>query len=129
MVVSPAYLAAHSLRVHFGPMVAPASFRHPTLLARQAAALDDLSEGRMILGVGAGWQEREHRLFGHDLGDIPTRMQRLEEALEVITRLLRSAEPVSYKGSFFQLDGATLLPRPQRPGGPSILIGGNGVKR
>lgn len=129
MVVSLAYLADHTQRIHFGPLVAPVSFRHPTLLVRQAAALDDLSGGRMILGVGAGWQEREHRLFGHELGDIPTRMQRLEEALEVITRLLKSDEPVSYEGRFFQLDGATLLPRPQRPGGPSILIGGNGMKR
>lgn len=129
MVVSLAYLADHTRRVHFGPLVAPVSFRHPTLLARQAAALDDLSAGRMILGIGAGWQEREHRLFGHNLGDIPTRMQRLEEALEVITRLLKGDEPVSYVGRFFQLDGATLLPHPQRPGGPLILIGGNGLKR
>ncbi|HEX7737626.1 MAG TPA: TIGR03560 family F420-dependent LLM class oxidoreductase [Ktedonobacteraceae bacterium] len=129
MIVSLTYLADHTSKVHFGPLVAPASFRHPTLLARQAAALDDLSDGRMILGLGAGWQEREHRLFGHELGDIPTRMQRLEEALEVVTRLLNSDEPVSYQGRFFQLDGATLLPRPQRPGGPRIMIGGNGVRR
>src|SRR5579885_460135 len=129
MVVSLAYLADHSRRLHFGPLVAPLSFRHPTLLARQAAALDDLSGGRMILGLGAGWQEREHRLFGHELGDIPTRMQRLEEGLEVITRLLHSDEPVSFEGRFFRLDGATLLPRPARPGGPPILIGGNGPKR
>lgn len=129
MLVSLTYLADRTERVHFGPLVAPVSFRDPTLLVRQAAALDDLSGGRMILGVGAGWQEREHRLFGHELGDIPTRMQRLQEALEVITRLLRSDEPVSYEGRFFRLDGATLLPRPQRPGGPPVLIGGNGVKR
>ncbi len=129
MVVSLTYLADHTQRIHFGPLVAPLSFRHPTLLARQAAALDDLSGGRMILGVGAGWQEREHQLFGHDLGDVPTRMARLEEGLEVITRLLRSDEPTTYKGRFFQLRGATLLPRPQRPGGPSIMVGGNGTKR
>ena len=129
MVVSLTYLADHTQRIHFGPMVAPLSFRHPTLLARQAAALDDLSSGRMILGLGAGWQEREHRLFGHDLGDVSTRMARLEEGLEVITRLLYSNEPVTFEGRFFQLRGATLLPRPQRPGGPSILIGGNGFKR
>ncbi len=129
MVVSLTYLADHTERIHFGPMVAPLSFRNPTLLARQAAALDDLSGGRMILGLGAGWQEREHRLFGHNLGDRATRMARLEEGLEVITRLLRSNEPVTFEGRFFQLRGATLLPRPQRPGGPSILIGGNGLKR
>ena len=129
MVVSLTYLADHTQRIHFGPLVAPLSFRHPTLLARQAAALDDLSGGRMILGLGAGWQEREHQLFGHDLGDVSTRMARLEEGSEVITRLLRSDEPVTYEGRFFQLRGATLLPRPQRPGGPRILLGGNGPKR
>lgn len=129
MVVSLAYLADHSRRLHFGPLVAPLTFRDPTLLARQAAALDDLSGGRMILGLGAGWQEREHTLFGHELGDVVTRMARLEEGLEVITRLLKSDNPVTFEGRFFHLRGAMLLPRPQRPGGPPICIGGNGVKR
>ena len=129
MVVSLTYLADHTHRIHFGPLVSPISFRHPTLLVRQAAALDDLSGGRMILGLGAGWQEREHRLFGHDLGDVPTRMARFEEGLEVITRLLNSDEPVTYEGKFFQLRGALLLPRPQRLRGPEIMIGGNGPKR
>src|SRR5215467_12782220 len=129
MIVSLTYLADHTQHIHFGPLVAPLSFRPPTLLARQAAALDDISDGRMILGVGAGWQEREHTLFGHTLGDIPTRMRRLEEGLEVITRLLDSDEPVTFEGEFYQLRGATLLPRPQRKGGPPILIGGNGQKR
>jgi F420-dependent oxidoreductase-like protein len=129
LIVSLTYLADRTRRIHFGPLVAPVSFRHPTLLARQAAAIDDLSGGRMILGLGAGWQEREHTLFGHALGDVPTRMDRLEEGLEVVTRLLRSDEPVTFEGRFFQLRGATLLPRPQRPGGPRIMIGGNGPKR
>lgn len=129
MIVSLAYVAGASQRIHFGPLVAPFSFRDPTMLARQAAALDDLSGGRMILGVGAGWQEREHALFGHDLGDVPTRMARFQEGLEVITRLLRSDEPATFEGRFYQLRGATLLPRPQRLGGPPILIGGNGPKR
>ena len=129
MIVSLAYLADHSQHIHFGPLVSPISFRDPTLLVRQAAALDDLSNGRMILGLGAGWQEREHRLFGHDLGDIPTRMARFEEGLEVITRLLNSDEPVTYEGKFFQLREALLLPRPLRPRGPEIMIGGNGTKR
>ena len=129
MIVSLTYLADHTQRIHFGPLVAPISFRDPPMLARQAAALDDLSGGRMILGVGAGWQDREHHLFGYNLGDVPTRMARLEEGLEVITRLLRSDEPVTYEGIFFHLRGALLLPRPQRPGGPRILIGGTGPKR
>ncbi len=129
LVVSLAYLADHSQHIHFGPLVSPISFRDPTLLVRQAAALDDISNGRMILGLGAGWQEREHRLFGHDLGDIPTRMARFEEGLEVTTRLLNSDAPVNYEGKFFQLREALLLPRPQRPRGPEIMIGGNGPKR
>jgi F420-dependent oxidoreductase-like protein len=128
-IVSLTYAADHTSRVHFGPLVAPFSFREPTMLARQAAALDDLSGGRMILGLGAGWQEREHILFGHELGDIPTRMARFEEGLEIVTRLLRSDEPATYEGRFYHLRGATLLPRPQRPGGPRILIGGNGQQR
>jgi len=127
-IVSLTYLADHTQRLHFGPLVAPVSFRDPVLLARQAAALDDLSGGRLILGVGAGWQEREHYLFGYTLGDVPTRMARLEEGLEVITRLLRSEEPVTYEGKFFRLRGAALLPRPQRSGGPPILVGGNSSK-
>ena len=129
MIVSLTYLADRSQRLHFGPLVAPVSFRNPMLLARQAAAIDDLSNGRMILGLGAGWQEREHSLFGYDLGDVPTRMSRLEEALEVVMRLLQSDEPVTFEGRFFQLRGAMLLPRPHRHGGPEILIGGSGVKR
>jgi F420-dependent oxidoreductase-like protein len=129
LIVSLTYLASTSRRIHFGQLVSPLSFRHPAMLARQAAALDDLSGGRMRLGVGAGWQAREHMLFGYDLGDVPTRMARFEEGLEVITRLLRSDEPATYAGRFYQLREATLLPRPQRPGGPPITIGGNGPKR
>jgi len=128
-VVSLSYLADHTQHIHFGPLVAPLSFRAPTILARHAVALDDLSGGRMILGVGAGWQEREHAMFGFELGDVLTRMARLEEGLEVLTRLLRSDEPVTYVGRFYQLRDAVILPRPQRAGGPPILIGGTGVKR
>jgi F420-dependent oxidoreductase-like protein len=129
MIVSLTYLADRTEQIHFGPLVAPISFREPTLLARQAAAIDDLSGGRMIIGLGAGWQEREHHSFGHELGDLKTRMARFEEGLEVVTRLLHSDEPVTFEGRFFQLHDAILLPRPQRAGGPKILIGGNGLKR
>jgi F420-dependent oxidoreductase-like protein len=128
-IVSLAYLADHSSRVRFGPLVAPLSFRDPVMLARQAAALDDLSGGRMILGVGTGWIEREHSLFGYELEDLQTRFARLEEGLEVITRLLKSDEAVSYEGQFYRLREAVLLPRPQREGGPPIMIGGSGSVR
>jgi F420-dependent oxidoreductase-like protein len=128
-MVSLTYLADHTNRVHFGPLVAPLSFRDPVMLARQALALDDLSGGRMILGLGAGWMEREHEMFGYDLGDVPTRTARLGEGLDVTARLLRSDEPVSYRGRFYRLHDAVLLPRPQRRGGPPIMVGGAGPKR
>jgi alkanesulfonate monooxygenase SsuD/methylene tetrahydromethanopterin reductase-like flavin-dependent oxidoreductase (luciferase family) len=129
LIVSLTYLADHSQRLHFGSLVAPFSMRDPVMLARQASALDDLSQGRMVLGVGAGWNEREHTVFGYPLGDNATRFARLEEGLEVITRLLRSDERVSHAGRFFHLNEAMLLPRPERAGGPRILIGGSGLKR
>lgn len=129
MVISLAYLAARTTRIHFGPLVAPLTIRDPVMLARQALALDDLSGGRMILGLGAGWQEREHDLFGYALGDTAARLDRLEEGLEVATRLLHGDTPATFEGRFFRLHGATLLPQPQRPGGPPILVGGNGRKR
>ena len=129
LVVSLAYLASATSRIHFGSLVAPLSFRDPAMLARMAAAIDDLSGGRLILGLGAGWNQREHRQFGYELGDVPTRMARMQEGLEMVTRLLRSDEPVTYEGRFFQLRDAILLARPQRAGGPPIMIGGNGQKR
>ena len=129
LIVALTYLADHSRRMHFGSLVAPFSMRDPVMLARQAAALDDLSHGRMVLGIGAGWNEREHAMFGYPLGDRRTRFARLEEGLEVITRLLRSDGPVSHAGRFFHLDEARLLPRPERAGGPRLLIGGSGLKR
>ncbi len=127
--VSLTWLASHTERIDFGPLVSPASFRHPSMTARMATAVDDLSGGRLILGLGAGWQEREHRMFGLDLLDVPARFDRFEEYLEVVTRLLQSDVPVSFEGEFYTLHDAILLPRPQRPGGPPILVGGNGPKR
>jgi F420-dependent oxidoreductase-like protein len=127
--VSLTWLAAHTKRIEFGPLVSPVSFRHPALTARMAAAVDDLSGGRLTLGLGAGWQEREHNLFGFDLLDLKPRFTRFEEGLEVITRLLKSNAPVTFEGKYFHLRGASLLPPPLRPGGPRILIGGNGEKR
>lgn len=123
------WLADNTRRIEFGPLVSPVSFREPTMTARMAAAVDDLSEGRLILGLGAGWQEREHHNFGHELLEPPARMDRFEEGLEVITRLLHSDEPISFAGDYYRLHDAILLPRPQRAGGPPILIGGNGERR
>lgn len=127
--VSLTWLAANTQRIAFGPLVSPVSFRQPTMTARMAAAVDDLSHGRLTLGLGAGWQEREHTHYGWDLLDVPGRFARFEEGLAIITRMLQGADPVDFSGTYFQLQEAVLLPRPQRLGGPPILIGGNGPKR
>src|SRR5512138_1343759 len=87
--VSLTWLAANTKRIEFGPLVTPFSFRHPVHTARMAAAVDDLSNGRLVLGMGAGWNEREHELFGFDLLKPNERFDRLEEGLEVVTRLLK----------------------------------------
>ncbi len=123
------WLADNTKRIDFGPLVSPFSFRDPTMTARVAIAVDDLSGGRLTLGVGAGWQEREHHKFGHDLGSMQTRFERCAEGLEVITRLLNSDEEVSFSGEHYTLRDAVMLPRPQRKGGPPILVGGNGLTR
>jgi len=127
--VSLTWLASHTKRIAFGPMVSPVSFRQPTMTARIAAAVDDLSGGRLVLGLGAGWQQREHTNYGWDLLSLPERLSRFEEGLQVISALLKSDKPSNFKGKYYFLNDAILLPRPQRPGGPRILIGGNGQQR
>jgi F420-dependent oxidoreductase-like protein len=127
--VSLTWLASHTQRIEFGPLVSPVSFRQPTMTARMASAVDDLSGGRLTLGMGAGWQVREHQNYGWQLLDVSERFARFEEGLEVVTRLLNSQVPVDYEGTYYRLQEAILLPRPQRTGGPPILIGGNGPQR
>ena len=127
--MSLAYAASHTKFIEFGSLVAPVTFRHPSMQARYAAAVDDLSGGRLVLGMGAGWQEREHQRFGMPFYDFSTRYQMLEEALEITKLMLRSDTPFDFHGDHFQLENAILLPRPARPGGPPILIGGNGPRR
>lgn len=126
--VSLTWLASHTSRIEFGPLVSPVSFRQPTMTARMAAAVDDLSAGRLILGLGAGWQEREHEHYGWDLLELPERFDRFTEGLDIISHLLQNDTPLDYEGAYYTLKEAVLLPRPQRPGGPPILIGGNGPK-
>ncbi|MCL4250196.1 MAG: TIGR03560 family F420-dependent LLM class oxidoreductase [Anaerolineae bacterium] len=127
--VSLTLAATETKRIEFGTLVCPTTFRHPALTARMAAQVDDLSGGRLVLGLGAGWHEREHKQFGIPFYDKATRYAMLEDALEVTTRLFKSETPVSYAGAHYPLDEAILLPRPQRAGGPPILIGGNGMKK
>ena len=122
------FLATTTKRIRFGSLVSPVSFRNPVFTARMAAAVDDLSAGRLKLGLGAGWQEREHQNYGFDLLSFKDRFLRFEEGLSIISNLFRSNDPITINGKYYQLHDAILLPRPNRKDGPEILIGGNGEK-
>jgi F420-dependent oxidoreductase-like protein len=123
------WLAENTSRIEFGPLVSPVSFRHPVITAWQASSVDNLAGGRLWLGLGAGWNEWEHQTFGFEVLDTDRRFARFEEGLEVVTRLLRNDEPVSFDGEFYRLKDALLMPRSPRPGGTSVVVGGNGVRR
>jgi F420-dependent oxidoreductase-like protein len=127
--VSFTWLAANTSRIRFGAMVSPVSFRDPVLLAWQATGVDALAGGRLDIGLGAGWQEREHTSFGYDLLDPKGRFNRFEEAVQVVRDLTRSSVPVSFSGEYYRLQGAQLLPRSPQVDGPPITIGGTGPKR
>lgn len=129
--ISLTWLACNTQRIEFGPLVTPFSFRHPVHTARMAKDVDNLSGGRLVLGVGAGWGggQREHEMFGFDLLGLADRFARFEEGLQVVTRLLKQETPQSLEGCYYQLQNATLLPHPQRKNRLPILIGGNGPKR
>ena len=98
-------------------------------MAWQASAVSALSGGRLRLGIGAGWQEREHEAFGFDLLPTKQRMDRFEEAIQVIKMLCSSSTPVSFEGEYYRLKDAMLSPRSPHADGPPIVIGGNGPKR
>jgi F420-dependent oxidoreductase-like protein len=123
-----ALTAAETTRLRFGSLVSPMTFRHPSLLACMAAAVDTLSGGRLVLGLGAGWNEHEHRAFGIPFPPLKERMHILEEGIEVIVRLLGDS-PAHFAGRYYQLDGANPHPKStQRPRIP-LLIGTTGVGR
>lgn len=122
--ISLAWLASNTSRLEFGPMVSPISFRHPAMLVRQAAAVADLSGGRLQFGIGAGWQDREHSNYSYTLGDVPQRMARFREAVQIMAHLLRNDEPLEFSGKHYAMHEAVLLPRPQQR--LPIVIGGAG---
>ena len=121
-------LAQRTQRIRFGPLVSPMTFRHPALLARMAAAVDGLSDGRLSLGVGAGWNEAEHEAFGIGLPPLKERFDRLEEGIAVI-KALWSGGPVDVDGRYYRLQRAAALPRPVQRPAPPLLIGGDGERR
>ena len=115
-----AALAADTSRVEVGTIVLAIPFRNPALLAKMAATVDEISGGRLILGIGAGWNEPEFDAFGIPFDH---RVGRFEEALRIILPLLREGS-VDFHGSYYQADDAVLLPRGPRRAGPPILIAG-----
>lgn len=121
-------VALRTNRIDFGPLVPPTTFRHPVHLAMDAVALDHLSGGRAWIGVGAGWNVHEHEAFGFNLLPLKERMDRMEEALQVMT-LLWTGETVSFAGKHFQLNDAQSRPTPLRNGKVRLVIGGAGEKR
>lgn len=120
-------LATRTLRIRFGPMVSPITFYHPTLLAKMAAALDTLSLGRLDLGIGGGWNEHEHAMFGIPMPPLKERMDRLEYAAAHI-RALGAGEPVTLDQPYYPLRQAESYPLPSH-GRLRLVVGGRGEKR
>jgi F420-dependent oxidoreductase-like protein len=129
LFTSLTWLASHTSRLEFGPLVSPLTFRHPVHLAQSARSLDELSGGRFILGLGAGWSRREHHMYGFEMYSPKDRMDRLEEGLTIITSLLRGTRPLTFEGRYFNLKEAVIQPRPKDPQSPPILVAGRGRSR
>ncbi len=121
-------LAARTTRVRLGTMVTGVTYRNPAMLAKMVTTLDVISHGRAVLGIGAGWNESEHRGYGFDFPPIGERMDRLDEALAICHRMFTEERP-SFEGSHYRIDEARNVPRPLQAGGPKILIGGGGERR
>jgi F420-dependent oxidoreductase-like protein len=121
-------LAQATRRLRLGTLVSGIHYRHPAVLANMVATLDIISEGRLELGIGAGWNEEESGAYGIELGPVRERSDRFEEACEVLISLL-TQETTTFAGTYYQLTDARNDPKgPQRPH-PPIAIGGNGEKR
>jgi F420-dependent oxidoreductase-like protein len=121
-------LAAVTSRIRLGTLVSPATFRHPSVLAKAAITVDHVSGGRVELGLGAGWLEAEHRAYGFPFADLRTRMDVMAEQLEIIARSFE-AEPFSFEGEHYTVENLQALPKPvQQPRLP-IVMGGSAGSR
>ena len=121
-------LAARTRSARLGALVTGVTYRNPGLLAKQVTALDVLSQGRAVLGIGAAWYDREHEGLGFTFPPLSERFERLEEALQICRAMFREDAP-SYDGRYYHLDHAVNRPRPVQAGGPPILIGGSGERK
>jgi F420-dependent oxidoreductase-like protein len=120
-------LVAATRRIRLGCLVSGAPYRNPGLLVKMATALDHASDGRVLLGLGAGWHAREHRMFGYPFPDVPERLDRLEEAA-AICRALLDGQQATIDGRWFTVDRAVNDPPPVQERLP-LVIGGSGVRR
>jgi F420-dependent oxidoreductase-like protein len=116
-------LARDTTRIRLGSLVSPVTFRHPSVLAKLAATLDHVSNGRAELGIGAGWLEAEHSAYGFPFPPGPRRVDLLEEQLQVIKGLW-TQDPFIHTGQHYQLQDAHFTPRPVQRPHPPILVGG-----
>jgi len=117
-------LASSTHKIRLGTYVLCNQFRHPSLLAKMASTLDNISKGRLELGIGAGWLRKEHLAFGFNWDKHSARIERLRETIE-ITKTLWTKDRMSYVGKYFQLKEATLEPKPFQKPHPPVWIGGN----
>jgi len=121
-------IAARTKKVRIGALVTGVTYRNPALLAKTVTTLDVVSSGRAILGLGAAWNEDEHRGYGYDFPPVGERISRLEEALQICRAMFREEAP-TFEGRFYRIEGALNFPRPIQPNGPPIMIGGGGEQR
>jgi alkanesulfonate monooxygenase SsuD/methylene tetrahydromethanopterin reductase-like flavin-dependent oxidoreductase (luciferase family) len=119
-------LAMRTKRIRFGPLVCSITFRHPAMIAKMAAAVSNLSNGRFDMGLGAGWFKGEHEMFGIDFPKYSTRLEMLDEGAEVI-KALWAGHPVTMTGKYYSLDSAENHPIPPEES-PAFIIGGKGEK-
>jgi probable F420-dependent oxidoreductase len=124
-IVQVAVLAEATKKVRIGHLVLCNLFRHPVITAQSLTALDQLSNGRLIAGLGSGWMEREFKMTGLPYPDITTRLRMLDEALTCI-RSLWTRDETTFKGEFYNFDGAVMFPKPAQSPHPPILLGGGG---
>jgi F420-dependent oxidoreductase-like protein len=124
-------LARETSRIRLGTLVTAATFRYPGPLAIAVAQVDQMSGGRVDLGLGTGWFEQEHTAYGIPFPSLRERFERLAEQLEIISGLwgTPAGETYSFSGEHYTLAESPALPKPARPGGPPIIIGGVGAKR
>ena len=118
-------LSRETSRIHLGPFFLCNGYRNPALVAKMAATLDQISEGRLELGLGAGWKGDEYKAYGYPFGSAAERIRRLDEAASII-RLMWSGRPTTFQGDYYHVFDAICRPVPVQPEGPPLWIGGGG---